>query len=138
MQITKAKQGTEESDVIITMAIAVSSITTMVIIALGVVLLVPLEPLFSLPVIQTATIYMLPALFGGMFLPMILDTKAGDYKVKGKLLPTIIPLLMVIIVNQFIFDLKGFEGIALLVVIPSTILIARFLYKRKAITLSKE
>ena len=138
MQITKAKQGTEESDVIITMAIAVSSITTMVIIALGVVLLVPLEPLFSLPVIQTATIYMLPALFGGMFLPMILDTKAGDYKVKGKLLPTIIPLLMVIIVNQFIFDLKGFEGIALLVVIPSTILIARLLYKRKAITLSKD
>lgn len=137
-EISKAKQGTEESDVITTMAIAVSAITTMVIIALGVILIVPLEPIFSIPVIQTATTYMLPALFGGMFLPILLNNKAGEYTVKGKLLPTIIPLIGIIIVNQFIFPLKGFEGLALLLVIPVTILIARFLYKRKTITMSKD
>lgn len=134
-EISGTKQGTEESDVITTMAIAVSSIVTMIIISIGVLLLVPLAPLFSMPVVQTATTYMLPALFGGMFLPMLLNKKAGEYTVKWKLLPTLLPLILVIVVNSFIFPLKGFEGIAMIVVIPLTILIARVLYKKKIVTM---
>lgn len=134
-EISGATQGTEESDVITTMAIAVSSIVTMIIISLGVLLLVPLAPLFSMPVVQTATTYMLPALFGGMFLPMLLNNKAGEYTVKRKLLPTLLPLILVVIVNVFIFPLKGFEGIAMIVVIPLTILMARILYKKKIVTM---
>lgn len=137
-EISKAKQGTEESDVITTMAIAISSITTMVIISIGVLLLVPLAPVFSMPVVQTATTYMLPALFGGMFLPMLINNKVGDYTVKRRLLPTIVPLVIIIIVNQFIMPLKGLEGITLLLVIPITILCARFLYKKNIVTMSKD
>jgi len=132
-EISGTTQGTEESDVITTMAIAVSSIVTMIIISIGVLLLVPLSPLFTLPVVQTATTYMLPALFGGMFLPMLLNKKAGEYTVKWKLLPTLLPLILVIVVNSFIFPLKGFEGLTMLVVIPTTILMARVLYKKKII-----
>ena len=132
-EISGTTQGTEESDVITTMAIAVSSIVTMIIISIGVLLLVPLSPLFTLPVVQTATTYMLPALFGGMFLPMLLNKKAGEYNVKWKLLPTLLPLILVIVVNSFIFPLKGFEWLTMLVVIPTTILMARVLYKKKII-----
>src|SRR5699024_6256175 len=120
-----------------TIAIAVSSITTMIIIAIGVLLLVPLEPIFSAPAVQTATQYMLPALFGGMFLPILLNNQVGDYKVKNRLLPILIPIILITVINQFIFPLKGAEGLALLIVIPLTIFIAHKMYKKKIITMEK-
>src|SRR5699024_8970621 len=89
--VAGTKQGTEENDVIVTLAVAVSSMVTMVILALGVMLIAHLSPVFFLAPVQTATDYILPALSGGMFLPMLLDNTAGDYQVKGKLLPLIIP-----------------------------------------------
>lgn len=136
-ELTDTPGGTEESDVITTMAIAVSSMTTMIIIGVGVILIVPLSPIFSLPVVQTATTYMLPALFGGMFLPMLLNNKVGESRVKNRLLPTVIPVLLIIIVNLFIYPLKGMEGIALLIVIPLTIGIARIMYKKNIIKMEK-
>lgn len=135
-ELAETKQGTEDNDVIVTMAIAISSMVTMVILALGVLLIVPLSPVFSLKSVQTATDYILPALFGGMFLPMILDKRAGEFKVKNKLLPTLLPILIIIIVNTFIFSISGYEGIALIIVIPLTIMIARFLYKKRIVTLT--
>lgn len=136
MRISGTTQGTEEGDVISTLAIAASSITTMLIIALGVFLLVPLSPIFSNPYLKTATSYMLPALFGGMFFPMLLDKSAGDYNVKGKLLPILIPVICIFLVDKYIKPLSGFEGIAMLVVIPFTILTARILYNKNIITMS--
>lgn len=136
-QLTNAKIGTEKSDAITTMAIAVSSMTTMIIIMLGVFLLVPLSPVFELPVVQTATAYILPALFGGMFVPMLLNNQVGDYKVKNRLLPTIVPLILIVVINQFFFPLKGMEGIVLLVTIPITIGIARIMYNKKIITMEE-
>lgn len=136
MDLAETKQGTEENDVIVTMAVAVSSMVTMVILALGVLLIVPLSPVFTLESVQTATDYILPALFGGMFLPMILDKRAGEFTVKNKLLPTIIPLVLIVIVNTFVFSISGYEGIALILVIPMTVLIARFLYQKRIVTLS--
>lgn len=136
-ELTGARMGSEDSDVITTMAIAISSITTMVILSLGVLLIVPLSPIFSLPAVQTATTYMLPALFGGMFLPMLINNQVGAYRVKNRLLPTLIPVLLIVIVNLFIVPLKGFEGIALMVVIPLTIIIAKMMYNKKLIKMYK-
>src|SRR5699024_7167480 len=116
-----AKIGSEESDVITTIAISISSITTIIIIMLGVIFIVPLSPIFSLPVVQTATTYMLPALFGGMFVPMLLNNQVCDYRVINRLLPAVIPLILIIVINQFFLPLKGMEGFALLLTIPITI-----------------
>ncbi len=136
MQISGTSQGTEEGDVISTLAIAASSIATMLIIAFGVILIVPLTPIFSNPHLQTATTYMLPALFGGMFLPMLMDKNVGKYEVKGKLLPTIVPVIVILLVNKYIKPLTGFEGVAMLVVIPFTVLTAKLLYKKNIITMT--
>lgn len=136
LELTDTQPGTEKGDLIATIAISVSSIVTMVIILLGVILLVPLTPIFSNPTIKTATTYMIPALFGGMFVPMLLNSNVGKYKVKGKLLPTILPFILIIIINSFIFPLGGYEGVAMLGVIPLTILIARILFKRNIIKMT--
>lgn len=137
LNLTNTPQGTEKADVIATLSIAASSIITMLIISLGVLLLVPLAPVFENPKVQIATNYMLPALFGGMFLPMFLNNTVGKYRVKGRLLPAIIPFILVLIINTFIFPLGGYEGLALLVVIPLSILIARIFYKKNIIKMTK-
>jgi len=71
MEAMDVKQGTEEGDVISTIAIAVSSIVTVIIITIFVVLMVPLSPVFSNPVLSPAFNNVVPSLFGGMMVAYI-------------------------------------------------------------------
>ncbi len=130
MEIADVTQGTEAGDAISTVAIAASSMLTMVIIAIGVVLLVPLQPILGLPAVKTATAYMLPALFGGMFLGMLTNKNAGEYVIHGKLLATVAPIAVLLIVNFFITPIAGKEGMAMLAEIPFTVFCAWVLYKK--------
>ena len=56
----------EEGEIVSTIAIAVSSIVTTVIIILGVILIIPLSPLLDNPVLKPAFDQLLPALFGAL------------------------------------------------------------------------
>ena len=60
------KAGTKENEIVSTLAIAVSSLVTIVILALGVLLLQPLQPLLQSPALQPAFDNVVPALFGAM------------------------------------------------------------------------
>lgn len=60
------KANSEEGEVVSTIAIAVSSIVTTVIIILGVLLITPLTPVLEAPVLAPAFAQILPALFGGL------------------------------------------------------------------------
>ncbi len=62
---------TEESDVISTIAMAVSAVVSIVIIALGVALIVPLSDVLSSPVLKPAFDNIVPALFGALCIGMI-------------------------------------------------------------------
>ena len=61
-----AKSGTPENDIICTISIATSSLVTILVLALGVLLLVPLQPILQNPVLQPAFENVVPALFGAM------------------------------------------------------------------------
>ena len=118
MELADVAQGSEEGDAISTVAIAASSMLTMVVIALGVVLLVPLQPILQQPAVQTATTYMLPALFGSMFFGMITSKSAGEYIIHGKLKAVVLPLIVIVLVNFFVTPISGKEGYAMLGAIP--------------------
>ena len=60
------KINSEEGEVVSTIAIAVSSIVTTLIIVLGVILITPLTPVLNSPVLEPAFAQILPALFGGL------------------------------------------------------------------------
>ncbi|MBQ6399034.1 MAG: hypothetical protein IJI21_02830 [Clostridia bacterium] len=60
------KAGTKENEIVSTLSIAVSSLVTIVVLALGVLLLQPLQPLLQSPVLQPAFDNVVPALFGAM------------------------------------------------------------------------
>ena len=82
--MVKAKSGTPENEIISTLSIATSSLVTIVVLALGVVLLVPLQPVLENPALQPAFECVVPALFGAM-----------AYKYfRGNMKIAIIPLLI--------------------------------------------
>lgn len=64
--IARAEPGTEENEVISTIAISVCTIVTTLVIALGVICIVPLTPLLESKVLTPAFKTVVPALFGGM------------------------------------------------------------------------
>ena len=64
--ITEAEAGTPEAEIVSTLSIAASALTTTAVIALGVMLLIPLQPILSSPVLAPAFDNVVPALFGAL------------------------------------------------------------------------
>ena len=60
------KAGTKENEIVSTLSIAVSSLVTILVLAVGVLLLQPLQPVLSSPTLQPAFDNVVPALFGAM------------------------------------------------------------------------
>ena len=60
------KAGTKENEIISTLSIAVSSLVTILVLAVGVLLLQPLQPLLQSPALQPAFDQVVPALFGAL------------------------------------------------------------------------
>ena len=65
-ELVGAKSGTPENEVISTLSIATSSLVTIVVLALGVLLMIPLQPVLQSPALQPAFANVVPALFGAM------------------------------------------------------------------------
>lgn len=130
--------GTEEADVVGMIAITVSGMVTMIVVAIGVVLLVPLKPLLEKPAFITATSYILPALYGSMGITAFLGTGAGSYKVKNKPLVALIDLILVFSYIYFIQDLAGKEGYAMLTMLIISMGVAYGLYKLNVIKMEKK
>lgn len=137
-ELTNSPQGTERGDVVATIAVCISSITTMVVIIIGVILMIPMTPFLQLPVVKTATQYILPALFGAMFIPMCLNNTAGNYVVKNRLLPILVPIIALTVTNYMIAPIAGKEGYWILATIIISITIAWILYKKGIIKMIKK
>ena len=113
--------NSEEGEVTSTIAIAVSSIVTTVIIILGVILIVPLRPVLSAPVLEPAFAQILPALFGGLAVVFI----SKNWKI------AIAPLILMLVLFIFIPALNaGTVGIMVPVGVLFTIGVSRILYKK--------
>ena len=65
-EIVDAKTGTAENEIISTLSIATSSLVTILVLAVGVLLLTPLQPVLQSPVLRPAFDQVVPALFGAL------------------------------------------------------------------------
>ena len=129
--------GTELADVMGMIAITISGMVTMIVVAIGVVLLVPLEPLLTSDTVTTATNYILPALYGSMGISAFIGQSAGKYKVPMKPLVGIIGLALVFAYIFFFGEIKN-TGIAMLIMLSLSILISFVLYKSDILKMYKE
>ena len=111
----------EEGEIISTIAIAVSSIVTIVIIAIGVLLIVPLTPYLENPALKPAFDQMLPALFGALGVALV----SKNWKI------AIAPVVLMLILFIFVPALNsGTVGIMVPVGVLFTIGVSRILYKK--------
>ena len=115
------KAGTEEGEIVSTIATAVSSIVTTVIIALGVILIIPLTPLLESPVLQPAFGNILPALFGGLGVVYI----SKNWKI------SVAPIALMLILFIFIpFLNEGTVGIMVPISAVFSLITSRIMYKK--------
>ena len=112
--------GTEEGEVVSTIAIATSSIVTTLIIALGVLLLSQIAPVLESPALQPAFENILPALFGALGVVFV----SKDWKI------AIAPLAVMITLFLLVPSLAGAVGILVPVGALIAIGAARILYKK--------
>ena len=134
--LAEAAQGTDEGDTVAAISVAVSSAVTTLVIVAGVILLVPLRPVLTSPTVQTATTYLLPALFGCLFLNYVNDN-CGEYRAKNKTLTLIVPILAVLLVNQF-YPLSGKQGYVVIGCMALSVACAYVLYKTGIIKMSEK
>ena len=121
LENAEADPKSEEGEIISTIAIAVSSIVTIIIIAIGVALIIPLEPILSSEVLQPAFAQMLPALFGALGVALI----SKNWKL------AVAPVLLMLMLFIFIPALnEGMVGIMVPVGVVFTIVVSRILYKK--------
>ena len=138
VEMTVSPLGTERGDTVSAIAVSVSSMVTMIVIAIGVVLLVPLQPILENPTVQVATSYMLPALFGSMVVTNVANSKSGEYRIKNRILTMLAPMACIIAFDYLVMPIKGKEGYTMIVTIPLTILLAYIMYKLGIVKVEKE
>ena len=137
MERTNSPSGTERGEAISMCAICISGMVTTIIILIGVLLLVPLQPVLTSPVVSTATKYIMPALFGSMATSTFLNKNAGDYVIEGKL--KLVGVLLVVVFAVFLLfpiTLK-YTGYVMMCLIPVAILFARFFYNKGIVKVRK-
>ena len=121
LEQNEVSANSEEGEVISTIAIAASSIVTTVIIIIGVILIAPLTPVLSAPVLQPAFQQILPALFGGLGVAFV----SKNWRL------ALAPIGLMLVLFIFIPALdSGTVGIMVPVSALFTIAIGRILYKR--------
>ena len=130
IDVAKVSLGTEESDVVASLAVAVSSLVTMIVIALGVVLLVPLQPFLMSENVQIATQNMIPALFGSLTLTVLMSNRSGRSEIRGQWKMAVVPMLIVVLIHVFVVSLTGKEGVVMLLILPVLLLCGIALKKK--------
>ena len=121
LENAKADPKSEEGEIVSTIAIAVSSIVTTIIIAIGVAFIVPLSPILENPVLEPAFAQMLPALFGALGVALV----SKNWKI------AVAPVILMLILFIFVPALnEGMVGIMVPVGVIFTIIVSRILYKK--------
>ena len=115
------KINSEEGEIVSTVAIAVSSIVTTLIIILGVLLITPLTPVLNAPVLEPAFAQILPALFGGLGVVLI----SKNWKI------SVAPIILMLVLFIAVPALNaGTVGIMVPVGVLFTLAVSRIMYKK--------
>ena len=121
MERADVKPNSEEGEILSTIAIAVSSIVTTLIVIVGVVLIMPLSPILEADVLKPAFDQMLPALFGGLAVVFV----SKNWKLS--IAPIVLMLTLFIAVPAL--D-QSTVGIMVPVGVVFTLAVARIMYKK--------
>lgn len=135
MKLAKKEPNTPEVDAISSVAVAVSSIMTIIILALAALLSAWISPVFELPAVKTASNYLIPALFGSLTLGLFGNTSSGKKIVKGGVKGVLPVIAIVTVLSLFLRitsgdSLFGAIGFLILFMLPIAIISSRIMWKK--------
>jgi len=120
MENAGVKPGTEEGEVISTIAIAVCSIVTTLVLVIGVCVLTMIAPILNSPVLAPAFDNILPALFGGL---AVVDV-SKNWKI------AMAPLIFMVVLFLAVPSLASSVGVLVPVGVLIALGAARLMYKK--------
>ncbi len=120
MENADVKPGTEEGEVISTLAIATCSIVTTLVLVLGVCGLTLIAPILNSPVLVPAFDNILPALFGGLAVVYV----SKNWKL------AISPLIFMVLLFLAVPSLAGSVGVLVPLGVLIALAAARIMYKK--------
>ena len=120
MENAEVKPGTEEGEVISTIAIATCTIVTTLILVIGVFALSFLTPVLNSPTLKPAFDNILPALFGGLAVVYV----SKNWKI------AVVPLIFMVTIFLCVPSLGSSVGIMVPVGVIITLVSARIMYKK--------
>lgn len=138
MKLTKKEPNTPEGEAISSVAVAVCSIMTIIILALAALLSAWISPVFELPAVKTASNYLIPALFGSLTLGLFASTSSGKKVVKNGVMG-VVPVIVIITVLALVVrittgsSLFGMVGFLILFMLPVAIISSRIMWKKNII-----
>ncbi len=121
MEIADIEPGSNEGEIISTIAVATSSLVTNLVLVIGVLLFVQLTPILASPVLQPAFENILPALFGAL----------GYLYISKNWKLAVVPVALMIII--FVIVPNAPVGILIPVSALSAIAAARLMYNKNMI-----
>lgn len=99
MELADCEPGSEKGDVLSILAVCSSTITTTILMFLGMLFLAPLfEPVYNNPVLQPAFLNLIPAMMGALLIPHILRSA------KDCIVPILIPVVCVLLLGPSVFS----------------------------------
>lgn len=135
MKLTKKEPNTPEGEAISSVAVAVCSIMTVLILAIAALLSAWISPVFELPAVKTASNYLIPALFGSLTLGLFGSTNSGKKVVKNGVMG-VVPVIVIITVIALLARIKsgsslfGMIGFLILFMLPVAIISSRIMWKK--------
>ena len=135
MKLARKEPNTPEGEAISSVAVAVCSIMTILILALAAILSSWISPIFELPSVKTASNYLIPALFGSLTLGLFASTSSGKKTVKNGVIG-VVPVIVIITVLALIVriasgsSLFGMVGFLILFMLPVAIISSRIMWKK--------
>ena len=134
MKLAKKEPNTPEGEAISSVAVAICSIMTIIILALS----AWISPVFELPAVKTASNYLIPALFGSLTLGLFASTSSGKKVVKNGVMG-VVPVIVIITVLALVVrittgsSLFGMVGFLILFMLPVAIISSRIMWKKNII-----
>lgn len=138
MKLAKKEPNTPEGEAISSVAVAVCSIMTIIILAIAALLSSWISPLFELPAVKTASNYLIPALFGSLTLGLFANTNSGKKVVKNGVMG-VVPVIIIITVIALVAritkgaSLFGMVGFLILFMLPVAIISSRIMWNKNII-----
>ena len=135
LKVSETEQNTPEGDAIASVAVAVSSIMTVAILAIAALLSSQIRFVFEIPQVKIASNYIIPALFGSLTLGLFSNSSSGDKIVKGGTKGVIPVIVLVSVICLFVRittggSLFGAIGFLIIAMLPIAIITSRVMWKK--------